>query len=72
MKYTGSTPMPNIDLTNAGWISVPIACLHSNIQEVLRNIWKEEGKFVMFNAELSRIAICLHTRGSSCAILYFE
>jgi len=73
MEYKGSTPMPDINLLDdAGWHSFPINALHTNIQKVLRDVWKEEGYHTMVKGELSRLTICLHTRGYKCALLYFE
>ncbi len=73
MKYTGSTPMPDIILLDdGGWHSVPIIALNENIIKILRDVWKEDGHFVMFKSELTHVSICLHTRGIKCVILYFE
>lgn len=73
MRYTGSTPMPDISIVDdPKWHAVPIACLHPNIQDILRNKWMETGKYVMLSSELSRITLCLHDRGYKCVLLYFE
>ena len=73
MKYTGSTPMPDIILVDdPSWHSVPISALNENIIRVLRDVWKVDGHFVMFKSELTFVSICLHTRGYKCAILNFE
>jgi hypothetical protein len=73
MKYTGSTPMPDIIIVDdSAWHSVPIACLNENIQQVLGNKWKQTSKYVMMKSELNRITLCLHDRGQKCVLLYFE
>jgi hypothetical protein len=65
--------MPDIILVDdPSWHSVPVSCLHSNIQKVLKDIWKHDSIHVMFKSELSRVTLCLHTRGYKCALLYFE
>jgi hypothetical protein len=72
VEYKGSTPMPDISLVDDyKWRSVPISCLNEVIQKTLKDIWKEEGKFVMLRSELTCVTLCLN-RGVKSVLLYFE
>jgi hypothetical protein len=71
MKYTGNTPMPDIILTDdINWSAIRIKALHPVIQDKIKQ-WNFDGKFVMINTSTD-VAICLHTIGTKCVILYFE
>ena len=72
VEYKGSTPMPDISLVgDSKWHAVPISCLNEVIQKTLKDIWKEENKYVMLRSELTCVTLCLN-RGIKSVLLYFE
>ena len=73
MEYTGSTPMPFVDLSDdINWHSIPVKCLDANIRDVIKNKWKAEAKFVMVKTEMERITVLINGISAKTVFLYFE